>query len=80
MIDKARLNILQKKGQAGLTGKMNALIGGVIVIFLVVALAPEIFDQLDVLSQSTTTPAWVPTVLFVVAGAGIVFLVYRSFM
>lgn len=70
---------LQRKGQAGVNGKMTALISAVIVIFLVTALAPEMFTQLDALSTSTTTPSWVPTVMFVIVGAGLVFLVWRTF-
>lgn len=73
------LKSLQKKGQAGINSKMTALIGAVIVIFLVSALAPEIFTQLDTLSTSAETPSWVPTVMFVIVGAGLVFLVWRTF-
>lgn len=73
------LKSLQKKGQAGINSKMTALIGAVIVIFLVSALAPEIFTQLDTLSASAETPSWVPTVMFVIVGAGLVFLVWRTF-
>lgn len=74
------LKNLQKKGQmAGLNSKMTGLIGAVIVIFLVVALAPEIFSELAVLDANADTPAWIPTVMFVIVGAGIVFLVWRTF-
>lgn len=68
-----------KRGQTGLNSKMTALIGAVIVIFLVTALAPEIFAQLGVLEADLNTPAWVPTVMFVIVGAGLVFLVWRTF-
>ena len=73
------LKNLQKKGQAGLNTKMTALIGAVIVIFLVVALAPEIFSELAVLDANADTPSWIPTVMFVIVGAGLVFLVWRTF-
>lgn len=78
---KANFNLFeaQKKGQAGLNAKMTGLIGAVIVIFLVVALAPEIFEQLGVLDANQDTPAWVSTVMVVIVGAGLVFLVWRTF-
>jgi len=73
------LKSMQKKGQAGLNSKMTALIGAVIVIFLVVALAPEMFEQLGVLEANVDTPGWVPVVMYVIVGAGLVFLVWRTF-
>lgn len=80
-MEKANFDILksQKKAQAGLNGKMNALIGAVIVIFLVVALAPEMFTELGVLSANADTPAWVSSVMVVIVGAGLVFIVWRTF-
>lgn len=73
------LKKLQKKGQAQVSSKMTTLIGAVIVIFLIVALAPEIFSELAVLEADADTPGWVPTVMFVIAGAGLVFLTWRTF-
>lgn len=80
-IVKARLaKGLQKKGQmSGVTSKMNALIGSVIVIFLIAALAPEIFTELATLDGNADTPEWVGTVMVVIAGAGLVFLLYSTF-
>lgn len=77
----AKFNILnaQKRAQAGLNNKMTQLIGAVIVIFLVVALAPEMFTELGVLSANVDTPSWVATVMVVIVGAGLVFLVWRTF-
>ena len=69
---------MQKKGQAGVSKAMTGLIGAVIVVFLVVALAPEIFSGLSDLEADVAVPAWISTVLFVVVGAGIVFIVYRA--
>ena len=73
------LSELQEKGQAGISGKMTALIGAVIVIFLVVALAPEMFSGLADLETDTNTPDWVPVVMFVIVGAGLVFLIWKTF-
>ena len=80
IVKERTLKGLNKKGQmSGVGNKMNALIGAVIVIFLITALAPEIFTQIDALSASTETPSWVPTVMFVITGAGLVFLLYSTF-
>ena len=78
---KQNFNLLnaQKKAQKGLDSKMTGLIGAVIIIFLVTALAPEIFTQLGVLDANADTPSWVATVMFVIVGAGLVFLVWRTF-
>lgn len=78
---KKNFNLLnaQKKAQKGLDSKMTGLIGAVIIIFLVTALAPEIFTQLGVLEANADTPSWVATVMFVIVGAGLVFLVWRTF-
>lgn len=71
---------MQKKGQAKIEGKIEYLIGGVIVVAMLAALAPQIFLDLDTLTTATGVPSWVPTVLIIVAGAGLVFLVWRALM
>ena len=73
------LKNLQKKGQASLSGKMTGLVGALIVIVLAVALAPTMFTGVESLANESSTPAWVPTVLYVIIGAGIVFLIWRTF-
>lgn len=70
---------LQKKAQAGVSGKMTSLVGALIVIVLAVALAPEMFSGVAALEADTNTPAWVPVVLYVIIGAGVVFLIWRTF-
>lgn len=69
----------QKKAQAGLSGKVTGLVGALIVIILAVNLAPEMFAGVEGLETATGVPDWVPTVLFVIIGAGIVFLIWRTF-
>lgn len=69
----------QKKGEKGIDSKISVLIGAVILIVLVTALAPEIFTSLAALDPATGTPAWVKSVLIVIVGAGLVFLVWRTF-
>lgn len=71
--------LLQKRGQKGLSSKMTALIGAVILIFLIVALAPEIYTQLNASDFTSNAPGWVPTIMVVMVSAGLVFLVWRTF-
>lgn len=78
-MNELQLSKMRKKGQAGLNVKMTALIGAVILIFLVSALAPEIFEELAVLENNTDTPSWVASVMVVIVGAGLVFLIWRTF-
>ena len=74
------LKAMSKKGQKGLEGSIEKAVGAVILVAIVAALSPEIFEDLDGLSTATGVPSWVPTVLIIVAGAGFVFLVYRRLM
>lgn len=62
-----------KKGMG--SGKIAALIGALIFIVLVVALAPTMFTGLN----ATGGPSWMDTVLPVIVGAGIIFGVWRAF-
>lgn len=62
-----------KKGMG--SGKIAALIGALIFIVLVVALAPTMFTGLN----ETGGPSWMDTVLPVIVGAGIIFGVWRAF-
>lgn len=57
---------------------IEKMLGSVMVIFVVVALTPEIFTQLGLLG--TETPAWITTILQVVVGVGLVMLVYKVFL
>lgn len=66
-------NLDSKKGMG--SGKIAALIGALIFIVLVVALAPTMFTGLN----ETGGPSWMDTVLPVIVGAGIVFGVWRAF-
>jgi len=82
MKSKFDISLSQKKGQAGINGKISYLIGALIVIVLVVSIAPTMFTSLSDLSNTTLNPgvpAWVPVVLFVIVGAGLVFLIWKSF-
>ena len=75
-------------------GKINYLIGALIVVVLATSLAPTMFTNVfglqPVYNESNASqclqncdalgvPVWVPTTLFVIVGAGIVFLIWKSF-
>lgn len=73
------LQAMQKKGQAGVNSKISFLVGALIVIVLATSLAPTMFDNVANLSSNANTPEWVSGVLYVIIGAGLVFLIWRAF-
>lgn len=80
-ISKEELSILQDEvGQMQINDSMTKIIGALIIVVLAVALAPTMFSSVSDLVNSTGVPSWVPTVLYVIIGAGIVFLIWRVFM
>ncbi|MFW6130735.1 MAG: hypothetical protein ACOC56_06065 [Atribacterota bacterium] len=70
---------MQKKGQAGVNSKITYLIGALIVVVLATALAPEMFSNVANLTGNDDVPSWLPSVTFVIVGAGLVFLIWRAF-
>ena len=84
-----KISNLQKKGQSGINSKVTYLVGALIVVVLAVNLAPEMFEGVTGLERTYNasgycltncdTPTWVPVILFVIIGAGIVFLIWRAF-
>lgn len=62
-----------------INSQISYLIGALIVIVLAVSLAPTMFAGVNDLQNETGVPSWVPTVLFVIVGAGLVFLIWRTF-
>lgn len=76
---KSKLKKLQEDNRGKVSGKITYLIGALIVVVLATALAPTMFDNVSNLSDVSSVPTWVPTVLFVIIGAGLVFLIWRSF-
>jgi len=70
---------MQKKGQAAIGGKMTALIGGVVIIFLAVALLPEVYTEVEALSGDANVPTWLYSVLVPIVGAGFIFIIWRTF-
>ena len=78
-MEKFDLKKMHKKGSSKTGNQMTYLIGGLIVVVLAVSLAPEMFSSIAVLEADVNTPAWVSVVLYVIVGAGVVFLIWRSF-
>lgn len=71
---------MQKKGQSGVNSKITYLIGALIVVVLATSIAPEMFANIaNLTGNESDTPEWVPSVLFVIVGAGLVFLIWRAF-
>jgi hypothetical protein len=70
---------MNNKGAVGQS--IDKLLGAVLVILFVVVLAPVIFgtDGLTNTDLVADAPAWMVTILTVVVGIGLVFLVYRVF-
>jgi len=79
-MDKNKFHTLQKKASAQMSGTMTALITGLIVVVLATALAPEMFTNVAGLEGEEDVPTWVPTVLYLIIGAGLVFLIWRVFL
>ncbi len=63
-----------------MTNTMTALITGLIVVVLATALAPEMFSNVAELETDEDVPEWVPVVMFLIIGAGLVFLIWRVFL
>jgi len=79
-MDKNKLHKLQKKASAQMNNTMTALITGLIVVVLATALAPEMFSNVAELETEEDVPEWVPVVMFLIIGAGLVFLIWRIFL
>ena len=59
---------------------ISVVFGAVILIFVIVALLPDIFAEVESLDPATTdVPAWVVTILTVVIAGGFVMLVWNLF-
>ena len=70
---------MDKKGSLNVSKGMEYAIGAVILVSVIVALAPTIFDDLANATFTGSAPTWVSTVLPIIVGAGFVFLLWRMF-
>ena len=64
------------KGQVG--AGITKLFGALLVIVATVAVAPTIFESLNDSTLIAYAPTWVVTLLILVAGIGIVMLVWKT--
>ncbi len=76
-MQKTRLIELQKKGMKSVNSRIEGLIGLVLVLVIVVALAPTIFTSASDLN-TTGAPAWVQPVVLVTLGVVILMIIYRA--
>jgi hypothetical protein len=60
----------------GVSAKIGVLIGALIFLILVVALAPTFFNGLSNISGA---PSWLNVALPVIVGAGLLIAVYKAF-
>ena len=67
----------QRKAQAGMSKGVYALLGIVILIVAVTALAPTIFTNTAALEADTNTPSWVSGLVLILAGMGVVFVLLK---
>lgn len=69
----------QKKGQRDLNNSLTYLLSGIVIIYAVVELAPEIFSQLTELEDNADVPTWIAGLMFVVVGISLVMYVVKTF-
>jgi len=59
---------------------ISVVFGAVILIFVIVALLPDIFAEVESLDPATTdVPEWVVTIIGVVIAGGFVMLIWNLF-
>jgi hypothetical protein len=69
------LNLIPNQKRGNVDSKIAMLIGMVIVIVMVVAVAPTMFSGL---TNITGAPSFFTTVFPIIVAAGLIFLVWRS--
>lgn len=81
-MEKSLLNLLQDKAGKMASGKkhMEYLIGGLVFLVFLVALAPTIFGGLNNLTGVDGVPTWFTTVGLIVIGGGLIFVLIEYFM
>ncbi len=90
MIQKIKNMKHARKAASNMNANISALMTGLIVVVMATALAPDFFSNITSLDNATfnnssgqieeVAPDWVPTVMYLTVGAGLVFLVWRVFM
>lgn len=76
------LDSVQKRGAVRAGNHIEYLIGALILVVIATSLAPTMFSNTADLGNTTlnpSVPTWVPTVMYVIIGAGLVFLIWKGF-
>jgi len=58
---------------------LSVVFGAVILIFVIVALMPDIFTEVATLEGDANIPTWVSTIIGVVVAGGFVMLIWNLF-
>jgi len=58
---------------------LSVVFGAVILIFVIVALMPDIFTEVATLESDANIPTWVSTIIGVVVAGGFVMLIWNLF-
>lgn len=67
---------MKKKGAVNVDKSIDTVVGVLVVIVLAANLAPEMFSSVAGLNDSDA-PGWVGDAMFVIIGAGLVYLIWR---
>ena len=59
---------------------LSKVLLGVLAVFAAVAVAPDIYDAINDTALNALAPAWVITLLGLVVGFGLIFIVYKAFI
>ena len=69
---------MNKKAQAGQI--LTKVLLGVLGVFAVVAVAPELYESLNDSTLVAFAPAWVITLMTLTVGFGLIFIIYRAML
>lgn len=62
-----------------MNGHIEYLIGGLLLVVLLSAFAPTIFTNLQNVNTTSGAPSWLPTILTIIVGIGLVLLAWKAF-
>lgn len=86
---KFSINEMKKQGKVDVDKYVGIVIGVLITIILITKLAPEMFSSITGMEkvvnetsgeciENCNTPEFVPTVLVIVIGAGLIYMIWRT--
>lgn len=86
-MDAKELLILQKRGKVNTRKSIDVLIGALVVVLIIVALAPQFFTGLGTgangLGNTTANPSvptWLPGILIILVAVGLLYIIYDVFI